>query len=93
MRAQTIRGASVLLLVGGLILGAVAIFAPKLLVAVVVLFVTLAALTIGSALWPVSATLRASLYGEDRAQPGKISDAGDSREGEELSRTRDSAGG
>jgi hypothetical protein len=91
MRAQTVRGASALVLVAAVILGAVAIFAPKLLVAVVVLFVTLAALTIGSALWPVSATLRASLYGEDRAQPGR--DTGESGEGEEISRTGDSARG
>jgi hypothetical protein len=81
MRAQTIRGASALLLVAALILGAVAIFAPKLLVAVVVLFVTLAALTIGSAFSPVSAWVRG------------IPDADDSGEGEEISRTRDSAEG
>jgi hypothetical protein len=80
MRAQTIRGASTLLLVGALILGAVAIFAPKVLVAVVVLFVVLAALVIGSALSPVSARFRG------------IPDADDSGEGEAISRTKDSVG-
>jgi hypothetical protein len=70
-RAQTVRGASALVLVGALILGAVAIFAPKVLVAVVVLFVTLAAFVIGSALWPF------------KARSG-LSDVGDSGEGDEI---------
>jgi hypothetical protein len=80
MRAQTVRGACALALVGALVLGAVAVFAPKVLIAVVVLFVVLAAIVIASALYPVSPWVRG------------IDDARDSGEGEEISRTRDSGG-
>jgi hypothetical protein len=67
-------------LVGALILAAVAIFAPKVLVAVVVLFVTLVAFAIGSALAP------------PHTRRG-IGDAQDSGEGDEIPRAGDSARG